>query len=106
MDLFDFNISHFLDKGCFDWGSHALERGEQRGISLDKVIEVLRKWDVVENEYNRKPFPTALIMGNNGPQPIHVVVAVDEAQESVNIVTVYEPNLEHFEPGFRVRKST
>jgi len=107
MDLFDFNkalISHFLDKGCFDWRLHALERAAERGISLDHVMETLRQWDVLENEHDRKPFPTALIMGWNGQQPIHVVVAVDEDKEWVYIITVYEPDLDHFEPGFRLRK--
>ncbi len=97
-------ISHFLDKGCFDRGFHALERAAERGISLDVVIEVLHQWDVLEHEYDRRPFPTVLIMGWNGPQPIHVVVAVDEDRDWVYIVTVYEPDLDHFEPGFRVRK--
>ncbi len=97
-------ISVLLDKGCFDWRLHALERAAERGISQGKVLEVLRQWDVLEKEDDRKPFPTALIMGWNGQQPIHAVVAVDDAQEWLYIITVYEPDLEHFEPGFRARK--
>ncbi len=107
MDLFKFDkilISEFLEKGYFDWRLHALERAAERSISQDKVLEILRQWDVLEKEYNRKPFPTALVIGWNGQQPIHVVVAIDEALEWVYIITVYEPDLDHFEPGFRARK--
>lgn len=50
------------------------------------------------------PYPRRLILGWWNSRPIHVVVA-DNTKEGIRIViTVYQPNLEQWEPGFRKRK--
>jgi hypothetical protein len=33
-----------------------------------------------------------------------MVIGLDEGQEMIWIITAYEPNLEEWEPGFKVRR--
>lgn len=45
-------------------------------------------------------------MGTAGDQPLHAVAAFDETTKTVYIITVYKPDLDHFEEGFRTRKKS
>jgi len=50
------------------------------------------------------PYPSKLILGWWASRPIYVVVA-DNIEEGIRIVvTVYQPDLEEWEPGFRRRR--
>ena len=48
------------------------------------------------------PLPSCLILGMVNENPIHVVVAQDE--EGIVIISVYQPDLNKFEPDFRTRR--
>jgi len=37
-------------------------------------------------------------------KPIHVVVSLDEKENSAYIITVYEPSLDKFDPDYKTRK--
>lgn len=37
-------------------------------------------------------------------RPLHVVYVVNDLQRLVVYRTIYEPNLQHWRPGFRVRR--
>lgn len=46
-----------------------------------------------------------LVLGRGGVRPVHAVVAEDQAAGVRIVVTVYEPDLTRWEPGFRERRS-
>jgi len=84
---------------------HAIQRMFQRRISEDDVRRVLTTGEIIENYPDDIPFPSKLILGWCGSRPIHVVIANNaDARESI-VVTVYEPDPDQWEPGFRRRKS-
>ena len=87
-----------------EWQRHALERMAEREIRRADVLEVLRSGELIEEYPEDRPFPSGLFFGRTGTRPIHVVVALDGARERAFVITVYEPDLEHFEPDFKTRR--
>jgi len=84
---------------------HAIKRMFQRRISEEDIRHVLTTGEVIEEYPDETPYPSRLVLGWYGSRPIHVVIADHiEAQETI-VITVYEPDPDQWEPGFRRRKS-
>lgn len=61
--------------------------------------------EMIEEYENDKPFPSCLMFGlNEKKQPLHVVTAMDTNENWCYIVTVYRPDLRHFNKDFKTRK--
>ena len=56
----------------------------------------------VEEYLDDEPFPSELRLGFVSDRPIRLVVSFDE--ETVHVITAYEPTEERWENGFTVRK--
>ncbi len=76
----------------------------ERQIGRSDVFHVLLTGERIEDYPNTKPFPSALFLGWSGPRALHVVACYDASRDRVFIITAYEPDLEHFEPGFKTRR--
>ncbi len=89
----------------YSWQQHVLLRMAERGISQAEALQILLKGECIEEYAADRPFPSALFIGErrNG-QPLHVVAAFDSHKNWVFIITAYEPNLGHFQEGFRKRR--
>jgi hypothetical protein len=87
-----------------EWQRHALERMMERDIRRSDALAVLLSGEPIEDYPDDQPFPSALFLGWIKTRPIHVVAAFDAANERAFVITVYEPDLEHFEPDFRTRR--
>jgi hypothetical protein len=103
VDVLD-DIKSAIDDGRVEWRRHALERLLERGFSRSDVFSVMRDGDVIESDPDRKPFPTRLWFANMGNRPIHVVASWDADARMVHVITVYEPDLDHFESDFQTRR--
>jgi hypothetical protein len=97
-------IKEAIIKGNIEWHRHALERMMTREIPRDNVKKVLITGEVIEEYADDKPFPSFLLLGWVENQPIHVVAAFDVYSKYVFIITVYKPDLEHFEADFKTRR--
>lgn len=76
----------------------------RRRISAAPVREVLTGGETIESYPDDMPYPSRLVLGWRGPRPLHVVVADNqEAQETI-VITVYQPDPNQWEPGFRRRR--
>ena len=93
-----------LRESRVEWQRHALERMAQRGIRRSDALEVLLSGELIEAYPEERPLPSALFSGWAKTRPIHVVVALDAGRDRAFIITVYEPDLEHFEPDFKTRR--
>lgn len=51
-----------------------------------------------------KPYPSKLVLGERGGRPLHVVVAENATDNERIVITVYEPDQDQWESGFRRRK--
>jgi hypothetical protein len=77
----------------------------ERGITADDVREVVESGEAIEMYPEDLPYPSRLMLGWRGTRPIHVVVAENQEEDEVVVVTVYEPEEALWAPGFRRRKS-
>ena len=85
---------------------HALQRMFQRGLSAADVQRVLDTGRTIERYTDDRPYPSRLVLGWLGTQPIHVVVADNRGEEETIAITVYEPDPARWEPGFQRRRRT
>jgi hypothetical protein len=77
----------------------------ERHIDEHDVRAVLSSGEVIEDYPADTPYPSRLLLGWRGARPIHVVAADNTADDETIVITVYEPDLLHWESDFRGRKS-
>lgn len=85
------------------WSGHSLHRMFERGLSRLHILTVLRTGERIEEYPNDTPHPSCLLLGFVGNRPLHLVVGFDSAGGICYLVTVYEPDPNRWEPGFKVR---
>ena len=83
---------------------HAIQRMFQRRVSEEEVRRVVTVGETIETYPEDKPFPSRLVLGWSGSRPVHVVVADNVAAQEAIIITVYHPDAEEWEAGFKRRK--
>lgn len=83
---------------------HAYERMSLRNISQNDIRSALKKGEIVEDYPDDYPYPSKLILGFSGQRPIHLVVAVNNKDKEIIVITVYEPDNEKWEKDLRRRK--
>jgi hypothetical protein len=90
-------------QGRIQWHQHALERFLERGISRAEVVSAIMHGEVIEIYPTDRPYPGCLML-SVGAEPVHVVAAADPGARICHVITAYRPDLEHFEPDFRIRR--
>ena len=87
---------------------HAIQQMFHRGLSEVDVRDVLEHGEVIEDYPNDLPYPARLMLGWVGdgrPRlPLHVVASYDHQSSTIFVVTVYEPTIARWQPGFRKRR--
>ena len=73
-----------------------------RNIREEDVAHVVSEGKEIESYPDDKPYPSRLLLGWMASRPIHVVAATSEHE--IIIITVYEPDLSQWQPGFEKRK--
>jgi Domain of unknown function (DUF4258) len=87
------------------WQRHALERMIERHIRRADALEVLLSGELIEEYPEDQPFPSELFLGWTQSRSLHVLAAFDDGHDQVFIITVYKPDLAHFEPNFKTRRA-
>ncbi len=93
-----------IDLGQLQWQRHVLERMMERGINRADVLSVLLHGECIEGYSGDWPLPSGLFFKWCGKHPLHVVAAFDISNETVAVITAYEPTSDYFEPDFRTRR--
>lgn len=83
---------------------HAVKRMAERNISGPEIERVIGSGEVVEDYPDDHPYPSSLMLGVVNGRPVHVVVATNEAESQKIVVTVYEPDLNKWDEGFKTRR--
>lgn len=76
----------------------------ERRIGRDEVRNVLEQGEVIEAYPEDRPFPSRLVLGWDESRPLHVVAARNEEENETVVITVYEPELDKWEPDFKRRR--
>jgi hypothetical protein len=72
----------------------------------DEVKKVLMSGKIIENYPEYRPLPSCLVLGYASNQrPIHAVVAVDEREPMLWVITVYIPSIDELDEGFNRKKA-
>ena len=102
-----------VESGRIQYRQHAIQRMAERDIRRQDVAAVLLTGERIEDYPDDYPLPSALFLGWRGSRPLHVVTAFNiaaatqalaAAPASVQVITVYEPGPDHFEPDFKTRR--
>lgn len=77
----------------------------QRKIFVHEIQEALSRGKIIEIYPEDIPLPSCLILGyTDNRRPLHLVIAAEElAAEIIWVITVYEPDLTHWNKGFEKR---
>ena len=94
-----------MDCKDLHYSRHAFERMFQRGIDPDAVARVVASGEVIADYPDDKPYPSALLLGFHGEQPVHAVVAHDPATGDCHLVTIYWPDPAIWDKTFRKRRA-
>ena len=91
----------FLIKSCNQkpkFSSHAKEEmlyDEYGVIHEQEVKEAIESGEIIEEYHKDKPYPSFLVFGKTkAARPLHIVCAPIEAEKTLVIITVYQPNPE------------
>lgn len=83
---------------------HALVRSVERGIKIDEIVEALQKCQIIVVYPDDKPLKSYLTFGfTENKRPLHIVVALDEIEEYVWIISVYEPDKKKWDETYTKR---
>ena len=91
------------DTPRFVFRLHALQRMFRRRISVQDVRDVVLGGEMLETYPDGLPYPSRLVLGWRGNQPLHVVVADNQADGEIVVITAYEPDPDRWERDFRRR---
>jgi hypothetical protein len=98
------DISFLLATGKIDLTAHALKRIVERNISKNEIMEAATGVIEIEDYPDDKYFPSCLLLGfTKAGRPLHLHVSRVE-QESIRLITIYEPNENDWDDGFRKRR--
>lgn len=95
-----------VDRTKIDWTVHAIEEAFHDGFQQEEVERGLHRAEIIEDYPLRgRRLPDCLILGfTPAGRSFHCVVAIDEDNDRVILVTVYEPSQEAWESDLKTRK--
>ena len=95
-----------LEGAKIRWSRHGIAELVNEGWSRALVEKGLQGSEVIEDyPTEHRPLPDCLVLGWLATgEPFHAVIAIDEANDRLFVVTVYEPSPEEWEDDWRTRK--
>ena len=98
------SIRRAFSEGQVEWRQHALVRLLERNISREDVAKIVEKGDIIEQYDPSGGLPSCLIFGKVKDKAYHVVIAWNELEKMAYVVTVYTPDLKHFQEDLKTRR--
>jgi Domain of unknown function (DUF4258) len=86
--------------------AHAVRRMAEHALRAAQVRWVIESGEIIESDLNDVPYPSHLILGFLGDEPLHVVIGVDAVNQRCYVITVYEPDPGRWSSDFRRRLSS
>jgi len=83
---------------------HAVRRIFERDISDEAIKAILQVGLVIQEYVDDKPYPSYLVAGEYEKRPLHVVVSVNNDDQTAIIITAYVPDLIEWESGYTIRR--
>ncbi len=74
-----------------------------RDFARPDVEAIVMSGRVIREYPDDRPFPSRLVLGWIGDRPVHVVYAVNEADDERIVISVYEPDPTQWTADFTTR---
>ena len=84
---------------------HAIQRMFLRSISDVDVRHALETGEIIQEYPEDQPYPSRLVLGWSGSQPIHLVVADNVDEQVIIVITVYRPAPGQWDTDFRRKRA-
>lgn len=99
-------IRHKAVERKIKWTRHALGELASEPVLVGDVEIALRQAEVIEDyPHLHRYLPDCLVLAFVLPdKPIHCVVAINEPQDYILIVTVYQPTAQEWKDDWKTRK--
>jgi len=98
------SIRDAFSEGQVEWRQHALVRLLERNISREDIGKIVEKGEIIEEYHPSGGLPSCLIFGKVKGKVYHVVIGWNDLEKMAYVVTVYTPNLKHFEEDLKTRR--
>ncbi len=82
---------------------HALRQMFQRRISAEDIRVLLGSGTIIEQYPDDTPYPSCLVSGQVSERALHCVVAYNNVDHEVIVITAYEPDPEIWSDSFSRR---
>ena len=76
----------------------------ERSVDPADVRAILEHGEQIEAYPEDWPYPSFLVLGWRGSRPLHVVAADNPADNETIVITVYQPDPQLWDAGFKKRK--
>jgi hypothetical protein len=88
------------------WSRHAIAEMVNDNLTRSQVEKALEACEIIEDyPTEHRPLPDCLVLAKlSETQPVHAVIAIDEAGDRIFVVTVYLPSKEQWQDDWRTRK--
>lgn len=97
-------IRLYSSNGKVRFKKHALIRSVERNITISEIEKVLNNCSVISEYIDDKPLASYLVGGfTEENRPLHMVIAIDEKEEYIWIITVYEPDKNKWDKSYTRR---
>jgi hypothetical protein len=85
---------------------HSTRRMFERGIEHEDVETLLANGIIIEQYPDDYPLPSILLNGQTtNNEPLHAVIAINETEKRLIVITVYKPNKNKWTENFSRRKT-
>ena len=84
---------------------HAVKRMFERGISEKQVVSAVKSGETIEDYSSEMDLPSRLILGFQGKRPFHLVASENPEAKEITIITVYRPDPDKWNKGFKSRRA-
>jgi hypothetical protein len=96
-------IIQAIDNGNIIWRTHSIIRMLERNIKRKDVISCIKTGEILNYYEDDKPFPSYLVLGFVRTKPLHIVFSLNETENYIYIITVYNPSSKYYESNNRTR---
>lgn len=105
IDILEF-IKSCVRRGKVLWTYHVNMRLKDRSISREAVLCSVDTYEIIEEYLEERYLKSYLIYAKYQDEIIHIVVAVDEKNDNIRIITTYKPTLDKWRESLKKRRDT
>jgi hypothetical protein len=86
------------------FSGHAIRQMFYRAIGKDDILNVIENGQVITDYPQDRPYPSFLILGFADNRPIHIVIAIDNENQTAIVITAYIPDAGLWTSDFKSRR--